>query len=59
MWADRIFVMERKHALRLRAEHPKALQYKKPEILNIPDKYRFMAPELITILKKTIDLLLA
>lgn len=45
-WADVIFVMERKHEHRLRAECARLLEHKQLHVLDIPDDYRFMDPEL-------------
>jgi predicted protein tyrosine phosphatase len=46
-WADVIFVMEPKHQQRLRSEFRQLLDYKRLEVLNIPDDYKFMDPELV------------
>jgi predicted protein tyrosine phosphatase len=46
-WADVIFVMETKHHQRLRAEFRQLLTGKRIEVLDIPDQYRYMAPELV------------
>ncbi len=48
-WADVIFVMEPKHQQRLRSEFRQLLTYKRVEVLNIPDDYKFMDPELVEI----------
>ncbi|QJP08861.1 low molecular weight protein tyrosine phosphatase family protein [Pseudomonas multiresinivorans] len=53
-WADVIFVMERKHQQRLQAEYSRLLEHKRLHVLDIPDDYRYMAPELITILEDTV-----
>lgn len=58
-WADHIFVMERKHAQRLRADHPAALHAKPLHVLSIPDHYRYMDPALVALLQSTIDPILA
>lgn len=50
-WADLILVMENKHASRLRAEFRDALKYKRVEVLDIPDDYQFMDPELVELLE--------
>ena len=57
-WADVIFAMEPKHAQRLRADYPEALQFKDLVVLDIPDDYRFMDPELIDLIKAAVDPLL-
>lgn len=46
-WADYIFVMEKKHANRLRAEFTRMLDHKPIHILDIPDEYQFMDEELV------------
>ena len=46
-WADRIFVMEQKHKNRLRAEFTRLLDHKLIDVLNIPDEYQYMDPELV------------
>jgi predicted protein tyrosine phosphatase len=50
-WADRIFVMEKNHALILREKYPDALVGKHLVCLHIPDEYQYMDPELIAVLK--------
>ncbi|MCU0540954.1 MAG: methyltransferase domain-containing protein [Oscillatoriaceae cyanobacterium Prado104] len=50
-WADSIFVMEKKHAARLRAKFPASLQGKQMICLQIPDIYRYMEPELVELLQ--------
>lgn len=49
-WADVIFVMERKHLNRLQAEFSRLLEHKRLHVLDIPDDYHFMDPELVDIL---------
>lgn len=53
-WADIIFVMEDKHKSRLKAEFRRHLEYKPLHVLDIPDDYPYMDPELIEILKQAI-----
>ncbi len=50
-WADKIFVMERKHWIILEECFPKVLKRKQLICLHIPDEYRYMEPELIRKLK--------
>lgn len=50
-WADFIFVMERRHAERLRDKFAEALTHKKIICLDIPDHLTYMHPELIELLK--------
>ena len=58
-WADVIFVMEHKHANRLRAEYARLLEHKRLHILDIPDDYRFMDPELVEMLNDMVSAYLA
>lgn len=57
-WADVIFVMEEKHKARLRAEFAKALEYKIIHVLDIPDDYRYMDPDLVEQLEESVAILL-
>jgi predicted protein tyrosine phosphatase len=49
-WADVVFVMEAKHQQILQAEFRQFVRDKRIEVLNIPDEYKFMAPELVAML---------
>ncbi len=49
-WADVIFVMEKKHADRLRAKFGPARRGKPIINLRIPDDYPFQAPALVALL---------
>jgi predicted protein tyrosine phosphatase len=51
-WADVIFVMESKHQQRLRADFRQLLIGKRLEVLDIPDEYGYLAPELVTIFEE-------
>jgi predicted protein tyrosine phosphatase len=57
-WADKIFVMEKKHKNRLIAKFTRLLDYKPVFILDIPDEYAFMDPELIEELRYSVGNLL-
>lgn len=46
-WADVVLVMETKHKQRLMAEFPGEMRFKELHVLDIPDNYKFMDPELI------------
>ncbi len=50
-WADRIFVMEKRHAAIIHRNYPDAIAGKSIEILHIPDDYQYMDAELIEILE--------
>lgn len=54
-WADVIFVMEQKHKNRLLADYARLLEHKPLHVLDIPDDYRFMDPELVQILEESIE----
>ena len=51
-WAETIFVMERRHADRLREKFADQLRGKPLVVLRIPDKYPFQAPALIALLRQ-------
>ncbi|WP_175812388.1 low molecular weight protein tyrosine phosphatase family protein [Burkholderia contaminans] len=51
-WADVVFVMERAHQARLAAQFGAHLRHKKIVCLNIPDRYAYMQPELVTLLER-------
>lgn len=53
-WADVICVMEQKHKNRLVAEYGRILEYKPLHVLDIPDDYLFMDPELVILLTDTV-----
>lgn len=57
-WADVVIVMEQKHKQRLRADFPNAFAAKQVHVLEIPDEYRYMDPQLVEILEAAIDPLL-
>src|SRR5262245_24509549 len=46
-WADIIFAMERSHANRLREKFGQTLGGKRLIVLNIPDDYEYLQPELV------------
>ncbi len=49
-WADLIFAMEEKHKSRLSTEFRQDLRHKDIHVLDIPDEYQFMDPELIDLI---------
>ncbi len=53
-WAELVFVMEREHRKRLSARFQQQLADKRVICLDIPDKYRFMEPALVEILKSKV-----
>lgn len=50
-WADIIFAMEKKHAVRVQEKFAHELADKQLVVLRIPDDYRFMDPALVAILR--------
>jgi predicted protein tyrosine phosphatase len=50
-WADVILVMEEKHKARLRAQFRDEVRYKPVHVLDIPDEYRYMDPELVALIR--------
>ena len=57
-WADVIFVMEPKHKQRLMAEHRRVIGGKPLHVLDVPDDYRYMDPELVEFLRVGVSELL-
>lgn len=53
-WADQILVMEKRHKSKLTRDFSAFLKGKSIGVLGIPDKYRFMDPELVKLLKKVV-----
>jgi protein-tyrosine phosphatase len=47
LWSDLIFVMEKKHKQKMIQYFPTETDDKKIIILDVPDEYQFMDPELI------------
>ena len=52
-WSDLILVMEEKHKLRLVSQFRAEVRYKELHVLDIPDEYKYMDPELIEIVRET------
>ena len=53
-WANVIFVMEEKHKSRLVAEFSRLLDGKTIHVLDIPDEYKYMDPELVEQLEPSV-----
>lgn len=53
-WADVIFAMEEKHKSRLRADYRDAIHNKSIHVLDIPDDYKYMDPELVELLQSSV-----
>ena len=54
-WADLICVMEPKHQQHLLAGFPDALRHKTVHVLDIPDDYRYLDPELVGQIRYAMD----
>ncbi len=57
-WAEAIFVMEEKHKSRLMAEFGRVVQNKPVHVLDIPDEYQYMDPELVEELERSVAAIL-
>ena len=55
-WADLVVCMERKYVARIKTLFPRVEKMPPIECLNIPDKYIFMEPALVTQLREPINL---
>ena len=53
-WAEAIFVMEEKHKSRLIAEFGRIIENKPIHVLDIPDEYKYMDPELVEELERSV-----
>ena len=53
-WADIVIVMEEAHRKEIGLLYPELYLRKKIIVLNIPDAYRYMQPELVALLEKKI-----
>lgn len=51
-WADLILVMESEHKRRLREQFPELIHELQVEVLDIPDDFQFMAPELVDLVRE-------
>ncbi len=54
-WADIVFLMEKSHLNRIRMKYPNSLEGKQVVVLNIPDDYQYMQPELLDELRSKLD----
>lgn len=54
VWAEVIFVMEEKHKSRLLAQYRSVVSDKTIHVLDIPDDYRYMDPELVEQLQSSV-----
>ena len=54
-WADLVLVMEHTHKQRLRKDYPELYAELRIGVLDVPDDYRLMDPELIELLKERVE----
>lgn len=54
-WADVVVVMEQNHARFLQERFGYLLRRKRVAVLGIPDRYDYMDPELVQILKEKVE----
>ena len=54
-WSDIVLVMEQKHKQRLLSEYPSETRFKELHVLDIPDNFKFMDPELVDELTVTVE----
>ncbi|MEX0793280.1 MAG: protein tyrosine phosphatase [Pirellulaceae bacterium] len=54
-WADAILVMEPKHQKRLLADFPAVMRYKTIRVLDIPDEFQRMDPELVELIVDAVE----
>ena len=57
-WADVVLVMEDRHKARLMADHRQLMAHKRLHVLDIPDDYRYMDPELVELLDEPVAMIL-
>lgn len=57
-WADLVLVMEPSHRRRLHEQFPVLAPELRIEVLDIPDDYEFMDPELIELIRASVEPLL-
>ncbi|MDH3691153.1 MAG: phosphotyrosine protein phosphatase [Gammaproteobacteria bacterium] len=53
-WADIVFAMEKSHRNKITKKYKDALKNKRLIVLDIPDNYAYMDPELIKILRSKV-----
>lgn len=55
MWADVVMVMEQRHRSRIKSLFPGREKLPPIEVLEIPDDFEWMDPELITLLETAVS----
>ncbi|MHB1079978.1 MAG: low molecular weight protein tyrosine phosphatase family protein [Prosthecobacter sp.] len=58
LWADRVMVMEHAHKQRLREQFSEIVRDLNIDVLDIPDDYTFMNPELVALIHERVEPLL-
>jgi predicted protein tyrosine phosphatase len=58
-WSDVVIVMEQKHKSRLAADFGDLLAVKPVHVLDIPDEYKYMDPELVGLLEQAVGSVLS
>ncbi len=58
-WADLVLVMETKHRQLLHSQFPAEMRCSEVHVLDIPDDYQFMDPELVQIIRDSVDQLIS
>ena len=54
-WADIVFAMEKEHKIRLQSNFRELLVGKIIHVLDIPDEYRYLDEQLITVLRESVE----
>lgn len=55
LWADYVLVMEHEHKQRLREQFPDLFHDLRIDVLDIPDDYPFMDPELVALIRERVE----
>lgn len=55
LWADLVLVMEQEHKRRVREQFPGIADDLRIGVLDIPDEYEFMDPELVSLIKERVE----
>ncbi|MEZ5383920.1 MAG: phosphotyrosine protein phosphatase [Prosthecobacter sp.] len=58
-WADLVLVMEHGHKQRLREQFPELIHDLRVEVLDIPDEFEFMSPELVHLIRDRVEPLIS
>ena len=53
-WSDIVFAMEKSHRKKISSRYNNLLQAKKLVCLDVPDRYQYMQPELVELLKRRV-----